>query len=123
MASGTRDCKEVSGFLDKLLMVLAVLKELVALEPDLWGLDERELYGGLVGKLMRARFGEPDVEEFHDPPEEVAYRVGYRCAGKKGEETLGLEVLRPVEDNPWAIWDANFRIFKTRGPGKRGGGE
>jgi hypothetical protein len=120
VSSGTRDCGEVSSFLDKLIMVLELLKTFVSLEPELWDLDARELYAGLISKLARARFGEPDVEEVHDLPERVAYKVGYRCTDEWGEGLLRLEVLRPTDED--APWGTDFKVSVVHNPRRRGGG-
>jgi hypothetical protein len=101
------ECREILHFARRLAVALAPLRELLLQETlRMVNLDELRLYGDIVGRVMRARFGEPTEEVYSEML--PAYRIAYGCDGER-------EAVFEVADSAEGI------VFITYTAGKQEG--
>jgi hypothetical protein len=103
------ECREILHFARRLAVALAPLRELLLQETlRVVNLDELRLYGDIVGRVMRARFGEPTEEVYSEMLQ--AYRIAYGC---DGEREAILEVVDSAEGTVFIVYTAGKREAKA----------
>jgi hypothetical protein len=103
------ECREILHFARRLAIALAPLRELLSQETlRMVNLDELRLYGDIVGRVMRARLGEPTEEVYSEML--PAYRIAYGC---DGEREAIFEVVDTAEGTAFIAYTAGKREGRT----------
>jgi len=109
-------CSEVERFIEKLIVALAPLRELLSQECfEVKGLNEVELVREIASRLMRARFGEP----FVDIADERGFKIEYRCVNEDGDVVeAGIHALA-CPDCGLHVHATSYRVARSREELKR----